>query len=100
MVAKTEREQLDEAGLRINQLEREKSQMERFFEIHDEMTQLVLNGRNVKAITTHFGKILEYSVVIEDRFHNLLSSHTNEEFSDPYHHERVSGLFNRQSEVE
>jgi sugar diacid utilization regulator len=39
-------------------------------------------------------------VEVEDRFHNLLSSHTVEEFSDHYHRERVAGRYNQQSQVE
>lgn len=107
MSTKSENEQLTSAleevalaNTRIAQLEHEKSRMERFFDIHDEMTQLVLNGGNIHAITVHFGKILSYSVEVEDRFHNLLSSHTVEEFSDPYHRERVASCYSQQSEVE
>lgn len=107
MTAKTESEQLVEASQQlaearayIEKLEYEKGRAERFLDIHDEMTRLVLNGRDIKAITTHFGKILGYSVEIEDRFHNLLCSYTAEEFSDTYHAQRVAAICGQQAEVE
>ncbi len=94
MTTKTEREQLEAALERIAQLEVGQKRMESFLQAHDALTRLVLDGCGLREITAHFGLLIQHSVEIEDRFHNLLAIHTLTDVADGPHLERAADNFN------
>ena len=100
MTAKTESEQLKAALIWIKQLEAEHESLKAAVNAHYFLTRMILDGHGLEAITKEFGELIQTSVEIEDRFHNLLATCTYPGITDSYHTQRSAGHFTRQAEVE
>lgn len=100
MTTKTESFQLKEALARIEQLKAEHQSLEAAVDAHYLLTNLVLDGAGLEAITAKFAELIQTSIEIEDRYHNLRTSFTYGNVSDSYHHQRKSGLSVQQTEIE
>src|SRR3954462_9747789 len=100
MIAKTESARLAEALAWIKQLEAEHENLKAAVDAHYFLTNMILDGFGLEAITRKFGELIQTSVEIEDRFHNLLVTYTYPNVTDTYHAQRSAGQFSRQAEVE
>lgn len=100
MTTKTESERLEEALALLKQLEAEHEGLKAAVNAHYFLTRMILDGQDMEAITKEFGELIQTSVEIEDRFHNLLATCTYPGITDCYHDQRSTGHFTRQAEVE
>jgi purine catabolism regulator len=100
MNSKTESQQLKEALAQIKQLKAEHESLEAAVNAHYLLTNLVLDGAGMELITAKFGELIQTSVELEDRYHNLRASYTYRNISDPYHRQRKTGSPAQPSEIE
>ncbi len=89
---KSDMNSLTAAEERVKQLEADRSRMESFLQAHDSLTRMVLNGQGLSEITAHFGELIQHSVEIEDRFHNLLGVYTRPASADQLHLDRAAAF--------
>jgi len=66
--------------------------LQRTLAIHDELTQMVLDGQGIQAIVGILGRLLANPVSVEDRYQNLVGYYPSDDYGDIDEGRRLSIL--------